>query len=299
MRIPASDVSGATEVAADGYGTCAIVSGGRVICWGESTYGQPLDGPSSRPTAVSGLSGASEVDTGQLSSCALVAGGRVACWGWEIVGEVGDGATREAATSPRSPVMLSKVSGATALAARGGGHACAVISGQVACWGQNGFGQLGDGTTRDSATPVAVREVSGATDVATGSSRACAIITGGRVACWGWNEYGQSGDGTSGGLSVTPVMVSGFSGATKVAVGWGHTCALLTSGQVACWGINEGGQLGDGTTKDSATPVMVSGLSGATALATGDDHTCAVVAGGTVACWGENEGRAARRRHQT
>ncbi len=102
---------------------------------------------------------------------------------------------------------------------------------------------------------------------------------------------GQLGDGTTNSL-VEPevrVGVAWLRGATALAASDAHTCALRTDGAVACWGYNEFGQLGDGTTTDRPTPVVVAGLTGATALAAGSAHTCALLGDGTVACWGANE----------
>ena len=85
-----------------------------------------------------------------------------------------------------------------------------------------------------------------------------------------------------------PVSVTGLTGATAIAAGQYHTCALITGGTVQCWGHNAHGELGTGTNNDSNVPVTVTGLTGATAIAAGQDHTCALISGGTVQCWGHN-----------
>ena len=129
---------------------------------------------------------------------------------------------------------------------------------------------------------------SGATVIsASGGSHNCAVLEDMTARCWGLNDHGQLGDGTTFGSS-TPVAVSGLTDAIAISASGvdGHTCALLEGSTAKCWGWNDEGQLGDGTTTDSSTPVAVSGLSEATAVSAGGWHTCALLEGGTARCWG-------------
>jgi alpha-tubulin suppressor-like RCC1 family protein len=198
----------------------------------------------------------------------------------------------------------------------GGDFSCALLqSGGVDCWGDNAFGQLGDGTTTGpdycagfacSSTPVAVSGLTNATAVSTGYSHSCALLQSGGVDCWGINSSGELGDGTTtgpdcaGSCSSTPVAVSGLTNATAVAVGNSHSCALLQGGGVDCWGDNQVGELGDGTSTGpencgldaagcSTTPVAVSGLTNATAISAASGNSCALLQGGGVYCWGDNQ----------
>jgi alpha-tubulin suppressor-like RCC1 family protein len=168
-------------------------------------------------------------------------------------------------------------------------HTCAVLSdGTVQCWGQNAYGQLGNGTTiYNSTTPVTVAGITNATALDVGYLHTCAVLSDGTVKCWGENSHGQLGNGPSFFNFFSPVAVPGVTNAIAVSAGVYHTCAVLSDGPVKCWGNNSAGGLGDGTTINSSTPVTVSGITNATAVVT-DDDTCAIISDGTVKCWGEN-----------
>ncbi|MCU0830346.1 MAG: hypothetical protein MUC58_02310 [Rhizobiaceae bacterium] len=167
-------------------------------------------------------------------------------------------------------------------------HTCAVsTAGRVWCWGFNGSGQLGDGTTTNSITPKLVPGVTGATAVATSRSTTCALITGGAIRCWGGGTSGQLGNGASVD-SLTPVAVTGITGAIVLTGGTGHFCAIVAGGAARCWGAGAQGRLGNNATVDSNVPVAVSGLTGATAITAAGAHSCALVAGGAAKCWGSD-----------
>ncbi len=259
----ASATASATAIAAGLGHTCALTSSGGVRCWGNNGRDQIGGGTTSNrltPVAVSGLSsGVTAIAAGVRHSCALTNAGGVRCWGANIRGALGDGTTSR---RPRQVVDVSGLSsGVTAIAA-GHDYSCAVTSSaDVKCWGYNRWGQLGDGTTSDRSTPVDVSGLSsGVTAISAGGTHSCAPMSSGGVKCWGRNNYGQLGDGTTS-TSLTPVDVSGLrGGATAIAAGSFHSCALRRSGGVKCWGLNSTGQLGDGTMSDRRTPVAVVGL---------------------------------------
>jgi alpha-tubulin suppressor-like RCC1 family protein len=181
-------------------------------------------------------------------------------------------------------------------------------TGAAVCWGQDTWGQLGDGVRpRRPNLPVnsyrtrptfVVGLKQGVRAVAGGGSHSCAVTTVGGVECWGRNTVGQLGNGTLKNSSV-PVDVVGLShGVVAVGVGAFHSCALTSAGGVKCWGFNGhnpgtntigSGELGDGTERNSSKPVDVVGLkSGVAAISVGGATSCAVMKGGGVECWGNN-----------
>ena len=194
-------------------------------------------------------------------------------------------------TATRTPTSTPTPTPATATAVVAGhSHTCALTSsGGVKCWGNNTYGQLGDGTTTNRTTPVDVSGLtSGVSAIAAGGHHTCALTTSGGVKCWGWNNHGQLGDGTTTTNRTTPADVSGLtSGVSGIAVGFYHTCAVMTGGGVKCWGYNYWGQLGDGSQTDRYTPVNASELtSAASAVTAGGGHTCVRTTSGGAKCWG-------------
>jgi alpha-tubulin suppressor-like RCC1 family protein len=283
-----------TSVSTGTSHSCEVTKAGGVRCWGLNTHGELGDGTtksSSVPVDVVGLgSGIKSVSAGLGYTCTVTSAGRVRCWGSNGHGELGDGTTRSSAV-PVDVVGLR--SGALAVSA-GWSHTCAVTStGAAKCWGHNAFGELGNGTTADSAVPVGVVGLSsGAVAVEVGEFHSCAVTSSGATQCWGYNADGELGNGTTSGSTV-PVAVIGLGAKTTRAVSAGryHSCVVTTAGAVRCWGRGPEGQLGRGTTGDSAVPVGVVGLgSGVVAVSAGRSHTCAVTSAGGVRCWGGRGG---------
>src|SRR5690606_12825203 len=133
---------------------------------------------------------------------------------------------------------------------------CAVIAGgALRCWGENGRGQLGDGSTTDRYVPTDVSGLSGVEAVAVGGGHACALTASGDVRCWGWNAYGQLGDGSMESRLAPTVAVADLSGVASIVSGESYSCAVLTSGAMRCWGQGHYGQLGDGGDTMRARPV--------------------------------------------
>jgi alpha-tubulin suppressor-like RCC1 family protein len=186
----------------------------------------------------------------------------------------------------------------TALAA-GFEHGLALLrNGKVMAWGENGYGQLGDGTSLGpetcvffsecSTVPVEVKGLDEATAIAAGYYSSLALLSSGKVMAWGNGGDGQLGDGSEFDSDV-PMQVTGLSEATAIAGGGFHGLALLRNGKVMAWGENRSGQLGDGNETNSDVPVAVAGLHEVTAIAAGLHYSLALLKNGTVMAWGENE----------
>lgn len=234
--------------------------------------------PALAETTLTSLNRGANFAAGFSHSCALLADGTVQCWGGNQNGQLGNGGKTDFSYVP---VTVSGITNAVAIAA-GGDHTCALLAnGTVRCWGENRFGQLGNGNLTKSAVPVVVIGLTNATAVAAGWEHSCAILSDGRVMCWGLKKR----DAKTVTVDVV-VPVSGITNVVALAGGGEHTCAVLADGRVQCWGVNENGQLGDGTTTDSLVPVSVSGIANATAVTAGREHTCALLADGQVQCWG-------------
>jgi alpha-tubulin suppressor-like RCC1 family protein len=300
--------------------TCAVTGQGAVKCWGYNQYGQLGDGTTtsrSVPVSVSGLvGGALSVAAGWGHTCALTVDKSVKCWGNDEYGQLGYGQTEDYRFTPIDVAGLAM--SAERISADGGQTCALTIYGGIRCWGNNTYGQLGDGTAETRNSPVAVSGLAqGMRNVTAGWNHTCAISKDGGLLCWGWNYYGQLGDGTKA-SRTTPVEVYGLSqGIVTLSVGWRHTCAVTDLGAMNCWGANNAGQLGDGTSLDSQVPQAVAGLTGglrptstravstATSpptatfspwsmlflsdLSAGKDFTCAVSEGSRVYCWGAGE----------
>ena len=235
----------------------------------------------------------------------------IVCWGNNTYGQLGNGETDinfylneninivppcsgsdcddltliEQVSQGSSTVMT--VDDATAIVS-GSIHTCALRRDRtVWCWGDNTWGQLGNGQSGDeefSAQPLKVKDIADATAIATGVSHNCALHADGTVSCWGYNRYGQLGNGTYGreNNSSTPVKVQGVTDAVAIATSWSHTCALHTDGTVSCWGYDYS------NTIFSAEPVKIDNVNNVRKIVSGYSHTCALHTDGTVTCWGDN-----------
>jgi alpha-tubulin suppressor-like RCC1 family protein len=287
----------ATGTATAIYHSLALTSTGTVLAWGNNGYGQLGNGTntgSTVPVTVSLPSGttATAVATGTYyDSFAVTSTGSVLAWGNNGYGQLGNGTTADS----NVPVGVSLPSGTTVTAVAGGSlHTLALTStGSVLAWGDNVYGQLGNGTNVSSAVPVPVSLPSGTvvTAIAAGNHHSLALTSTGSVLAWGYDLFGQLGNGTNASSNV-PVPVSLPSGTvvTAIAGGFWHSLALTSTGSVLSWGYNFYGELGNGTNTDSNIPVSVSLPAGdtVTAVSAGAYHSLALLSTGLALAWGRN-----------
>ncbi len=310
LPVTVPGVSFVTSLGAGNGYTCVVASGDRVQCWGSvGLLGVLGDGGMTgraEPVTVIGLTGAVEVSPGDEHTCAREGTGLVQCWGLNDHGQLGDSSSAHESCGiwgdcALTPVAVAGLDDVTQLAT-GIDYTCALRrAGTVACWGANGYGQLGDGTTEDRNVPTTVPGLDDVVEIAARFTHTCALRSSGAVSCWGYGRYGQLGDGVlshrtcdggdsaegPGDCSPLPVTVDGVNAATSVTTGLHHSCAVLADGTIMCWGS---GDLGNGAmTVFSTAPVLASGIGDAIDVVAGGRHTCALRASGTVACWGRND----------
>jgi len=290
-----SEVSFA-QLAAGGAHTCGLTSDGSAYCWGGNVSGQVGDSSFTNRDAPARVATGLKfvrIDAGARHTCALTSDGTAYCWGANSRGQLGDGTT-----SPRSaPVAVTGGLKFQQIAAGGFsiGHTCALTtSGEVYCWGDNERGQLGSGNPDVTAHPEPARVTSTSglpfTAVTAGLGRhSCALTTTGAAYCWGENSFGALGNGSNSDSPVPVPVIGGLAFVQVVAGGFiGHTCGFIASGAAHCWGDNEVGAIGDGTSTDRAQPAAVTGGLSFTSLDAGFRHNCGRVTNGAVYCWGSN-----------
>lgn len=287
ISLSAAPGVGATAIAAGGGHTCALLTSGSLICWGQSNNGElgygntQTIGDNEPPSSAGPVDvtrapgvGVDHLVAGRFETCALLSDRTVKCWGLNTFGELGYGNTQTIGDDePPSAIGAVSVSGTNSeyliRVAAGDFHTCALLSNSgVRCWGSSIDGELGYGNQNrigdnelPSSTPgVSVSATPGVTVVglAAGFDHTCAILSNGALQCWGANVYGQLGLGNVNNVgddelpsSVGPVSVTSAPGVTvtAVAAGYGHTCVLLSDATVKCWGDNRYGQLGYGNTQ--------------------------------------------------
>tara|TARA_Y100000590_G_scaffold337462_1_gene384454 strand:+ start:466 stop:2172 length:1707 start_codon:yes stop_codon:yes gene_type:complete len=269
-RLSPTSVTGGVEeggysfksIATGGNHTCALKADGKAYCWGYNRRGQLGDGTGGddthnndrlSPTLVAGGHSFESISGGRDHACGLKADGKAYCWGFNQYGQLGDGTNLDHKSVPTLVVGGYSFESISA----GGNHTCGVATdGKAYCWGFNSSGQLGELTTTNLSSPNLVVGWHTWQSISAGGNHTCGVATDGKTYCWGNNEYGQLGNGKIGITTnrAIPTFVEG--GHTwqwsyqSISSGYSHTCGLATDNKAYCWGNNEYGQLGDGTTTD-------------------------------------------------
>lgn len=261
------------SLSAGGAHTCALDANGAAWCWGADSIGQlgnHLRGVFSAPMAVVGGLTFTALSAGPTHTCGITTGGALYCWGDNAMGQLGDSTTltRDVPVLVKGGLSWSAVSAGTF-------RTCGLTTaGAAYCWGTTGFGgALGTGTS-SAITPAPVVGGHVFTTISVGGNQSCALDGAHAAWCWGANYFGQVGNGASAPTVSAPAAVTG--GLTFATISAGayaysdeainagtaaHTCAVTLAGITYCWGVNNIGQVGNGTTSFAAvsTPSKVVG----------------------------------------
>ena len=273
--------------------TCGITTDNRAYCWGDNFNGGLGDGTTqyrTTPVAVSGGLRFLQVSGGLNYTCGVTTDFKAYCWGQNTYGKLGDGS----ATRRLAPAAVFGTRRFRQVDA-GLHHTCGVTTAGIGyCWGNNIWGQLGDGSTfnqRQRPVPIAggllfLRVIAGGTHT-------CGLTRDNQAYCWGDNSSGQIGDGTTTNrwaprhVALRRTWNQVGAGALD-RMGTGHSCGVTTENQAYCWGTNEQGQLGNGTTIRSLRPAQVAGGLQFAGVSAGGDHNCGVATNHQAYCWGYN-----------
>ena len=292
------------SVSAGSHHTCALTSDGDALCWGANEYGQLGDGTSinrSNPVSVISTVKFSIIATGQRHSCALTVAGVAWCWGGNSnppndYGMIGNGSTASSLIPEK--VETSAIFSSITV---GDMHSCALTSAGVAyCWGSASNAQLGVSAYGSSLVPAEVISATGLkySTISAGEGHTCAITDQSKTYCWGGGQFGRLGLPWFNGAIVggpPEGLWPGYRGdldmptqANGLSLGAYHSCAITTSGVPYCWGANQQGQIGDGSTTDRTAPVRAGGTLLYDTISAGGSHTCGITPDGSAWCWGNN-----------
>lgn len=272
---PLFDLIGSSD-----YGTCAASTAtGGIACWGTPSFVNSVNVQMLQSVVV-----------GDFHACALNTDGDAFCWGNNQFGQLGNGTV----SGSISPVAVSGDHTFSRLAA-GNNFTCGIrTDGATLCWGRNQTGQLGT-TLADGATfsniPVTVDTGEHFASLALGNSHACGLNSSGIIFCWGHDTGTMLGSSSGTGNTVGPRIVTSNEVFESIFAGRMSSCGLTAEGKAYCWGYNNYGQIGDGSTIDVAEPTAVAAPEGVeisfTALSIGLKHVCGISSGQTY-CWGSN-----------
>jgi alpha-tubulin suppressor-like RCC1 family protein len=282
-----------TSITASRHQTCALTAIGAAYCWGYNADGALGNGTTDNkltPTAVSGSLKFRMVISGDYHTCGLTTTGAAYCWGRNDDGQIGDG------TEDIDRLAPTRVAGNLKFTSINSGrdHTCGLTNaGTAYCWGDNGDGELGDGTTVKKTTPTAVTGGLKFTIIDAGDSDTCALTSAGTAYCWGYDQAGSLGTGGTENANSPQAVIGGHT-FISISAGDDHTCGLTTAGAAYCWGYNEDGELGDGTTEyslEAGPRAVIGNLIFTSVMANGHNsgnQSCGITRAGDAYCWGYN-----------
>ncbi|MBX7147889.1 thrombospondin type 3 repeat-containing protein [bacterium] len=307
------------EFGGDANSVCSIYSAGpypgRIKCWGNNS-GRKVslftsDSRSPTPNAIPDIDNAIDVGIGDSHACALLNNGQIKCWGSSAWGTRGD----NLASHYGNPNIVSNIDNAVQISVSDDYNCARMSDGTVKCWGRCDAGQCGIPTDDfRMITPALVEGINDAVDIQTQGgwgSYACALLAHGTIQCWGSMFLAAATSTANVFVWETPQTIPDVINAVGMSLGQNHACARISDGTIKCWGNNNTGQLGDGTTITRTTPVSVVGINNAVGIkvggqhaftdmlafvvegdplqyVNGKQHTCARLADGTLKCWGRN-----------
>lgn len=296
-------------LAVGGHHACALIKDGTVRCWGADVLGQlglgdaGYDGgPKNAPVAVSGLSNvlsvsAATVYTTAGSTCARTATATF-CWGANSsaqLGQVLDSGLAQFDNGPHPNLLVPNGVTTSTQTTSNNFNNCAIVGGDMVCWGSNQDGANGRGVPATQTSPPGkiLNDAGVITSGAIGSEFGLALLQNGTVLSWGRNQNNALARTIGGQTDPVPAPIPNLTDVVQISAGDAHACVVNKTGQVLCWGLNDYGQLGRGTTGgNSATPFAVPLGTGklAAQVATSNFHSCAITTDGLVYCWGRNSG---------
>ncbi len=268
------------QITAGAVHTCGLHVSGTVWCWGSHEEGQLGIGTGSsvaNPTPVPGLYGVTHLEAYGTQTCAVLTEGDVQCWGVD-----GDETFPPIAINTSSPEAVTSLASPVRAVSSGRFHTCFLLGDQtIHCQGSNVRGQLGAGVQAgpQSQTPLWIRALLQAEVLAAGSWHTCALDLNHIAWCWGAYLVNH-GAFEPENLGLGPLQ--------QLSAGEGFTCGLTSQGQVLCWGVDDFGQLGNGSLDTGRMPVLVNGMQSARAITAGYFHACAILQDDRVQCWGAN-----------
>jgi len=261
-----------SQISTGGVHTCALDNQSELFCWGNRGYYRLGDGSNSgsinypyRVTSGSEIYGQplAALSVGGTHSCVIRMDSTTWCWGYGNYGQIGDGGVYASGTMPNQVQFENNLSAISI--STGYFHSCAILSdNSMQCWGRNEQGQLGIGSLDNKHSPTKVQLPQGRTALAIslGNSHTCAILDDFSIRCWGNNDFGQIGDGTTDDRTTpSSVILSGLNNPLQISSGYDSTCALFDDGSLQCWGSNDYGQLGIGSTTQSSSPQSLNSIS--------------------------------------